>query len=171
MAGAVHRLASPSVRVTVVLMLSGWLGASMLFGAVLAPAAFRVLPSRMLAGMVVGGVLPSVLVAGVVCGGGLAAAAVGHASRRRRSVCLVAALLLAGGCATGEVIAGWGIDRVRGAIDGPIGALADNDPRRIAFGRLHGLSVAALGVAMAGAVLGLAALLPSILSQEKADAA
>ena len=50
----------------VALLLAAWLGAGVLFAAVVAPAAFAVLPSRNLAGALVGRVLPVVLIAGVV---------------------------------------------------------------------------------------------------------
>src|ERR1043165_9689779 len=50
------------------LMLAAWLGAGILVAAVVAPAAFRVLPSRTMAGAVVGAVLPVILVSGLVIG-------------------------------------------------------------------------------------------------------
>jgi hypothetical protein len=40
------------------------------------------------------------------------------------------------------------IERVRKEIAGPVEQLSPDDPRRIAFGRLHAASVAWLGVAM-----------------------
>ncbi len=43
---------------------------------------------------------------------------------------------------------GQRIDQLRATIAGPVDALAVTDPRRIEFGRLHGLSVGALGVGM-----------------------
>src|SRR5215467_11134812 len=46
--------------------LSVWLGAAVLLAAVVAPAAFDVLPSRTMAGDVVGRVLAALLYAGVV---------------------------------------------------------------------------------------------------------
>src|SRR4051812_35395915 len=55
-------------RVTIlqIMLLSAWLGAAILVAAVLAPAAFRVLPTRTLAGAIVGAVLPVVFVSGLV---------------------------------------------------------------------------------------------------------
>ena len=50
----------------VALLLSAWLGASILFAAVVAPAAFTILPSRSLAGALVGRVLPVVFASGLV---------------------------------------------------------------------------------------------------------
>jgi hypothetical protein len=63
-----------------------------------------------------------------------------------------AAIVMALACTAGLGI-GWRIDRVRLAIAGPIDALAVDDPRRIAFGRLHASSVALLGAAMVAALV------------------
>ena len=48
------------------ILLSAWLGAGVLFATVVAPAAFAVLPSRELAGALVGRVLPVIFVSGIV---------------------------------------------------------------------------------------------------------
>jgi hypothetical protein len=57
-------LSAREASVSVVLLLAAWLGAGMLLAAVVAPAAFAVLPSRTLAGALVGRVLPTVFIAG-----------------------------------------------------------------------------------------------------------
>src|SRR5215475_10311027 len=46
-------------------LLSLWIGATVLFAAVVAPALFAVLPSRVTAGEVVGKILPVLLYAGI----------------------------------------------------------------------------------------------------------
>ncbi|MDQ6886283.1 MAG: DUF4149 domain-containing protein [Gemmatimonadota bacterium] len=161
-----RRSASRRLRMTVVVLLSGWLGAAILFAAVLAPAAFRLLPSAALAGGVIGGVLPPLFLSGFVCGGALGAVAIGLARDQRRSPCFAAGVLMAAACAGDQLVVGRAIERVRGSIGGPVGELAANDPRRVAFGRLHGLSIAMLALAMAGAGSGLAMLLPSTHSRE-----
>src|SRR6476660_908708 len=51
-----------------VALLAAWLGAATVFAAVVAPAAFDVLPSRTLAGALVGRVLPVLFWSGVVVG-------------------------------------------------------------------------------------------------------
>jgi hypothetical protein len=51
------------------------------------------------------------------------------------------------------------IERVRAAIGGPVDALDPGDPRRQAFGRLHGLSVAWMGIGGLAALLVLVILL------------
>ena len=125
-----------------------WIGASLLFAAVVAPALFATLANRTLAGDVVGRVLPALLYGGILVSlltltlepaagyrlawRGAAAAVVGLAS--------VVALAI-----------GWRIDRLRATIGGPVDALAANDSRRIEFGRVHGLSVAALGLGLLAA--------------------
>jgi hypothetical protein len=126
------------------------LGASALFAAVVAPAAFAVLPSRSLAGALVGRVLPVLFVAGIgvaVIGLLLDRAAAGIMPRVRRA----ALVLVAVACAIAQFVVAPRIERVRRQIDGPIEQLAPDDPRRSAFGRLHAVSVAWLGLAMVGA--------------------
>jgi hypothetical protein len=70
-----------------------------------------------------------------------------------------AALLAGAACA----VAQFGIDpriaRLRAEIGGPVERLSSDDPRRVAFGLLHGYSVAGLGVAMLAATVSLAFLL------------
>ena len=132
------------------LLLSAWLGAATLFSAVVAPAAFDALPSRTLAGALVGRVLPVIFIAGIVVavvslvldrGRG------GRSPRVRRTALIVMALA----CGAAQFGVAPRIERVRGQIDGPIEQLAEGDPRRVAFGRLHAISVVWLGLAMLGA--------------------
>ena len=54
--------------VAVIALLAAWLGATIIVGAVVAPAAFAVLPTRTLAGAVVGRVLPPLFWSGAVIG-------------------------------------------------------------------------------------------------------
>jgi len=56
------------VPVTETIVLAVWIGAALLFTLVVAPAAFAVLPTRTLAGALVGRVLPVIFYAGVVAG-------------------------------------------------------------------------------------------------------
>jgi hypothetical protein len=67
-----------------------------------------------------------------------------------------AALALVAACAAAQLVIAPRIERIRGAA-GAMEALDPSDPRRQAFGRLHGLSVMWMGVG------GLAALLALIL--------
>ena len=143
------------------LLLSAWLGASILFAAVVAPAAFAVLPSRSLAGALVGRVLPVVFVAGIVIalvGLALDRADAGRSLPVRRAALVVIAVA----CAAAQFGVGPRIERVRREINRPIEQLAPDDARRVAFGRLHAVSVGWLGLAMlsAATVLVLISLAP-----------
>ena len=134
----------------VALLLSAWLGAAILMAGVVAPAAFAVLPSRTLAGEMVGRVLPVVFIAGMVVGLGslwLDRGEVGRGLRVRR----VATTLLVVSCAAAQFVVTPRIDEIRRGIGGPIEQVATDDPRRVAFGRLHAVSVAWLGLAMLSA--------------------
>lgn len=129
------------------ILLSAWLGAAVLVATVVAPAAFAVLPSRTLAGALVGRVLPVLFVAGLVVA--LASLSLdsgdhGRAIRVRRALLVVAAV----SCAAAQFAVAPRIERVRKEIAGPVEQLSPDDPRRVAFGRLHAASVAWLGVAM-----------------------
>ena len=132
------------------ILVAGWLGAATIVAAVVAPAAFRVLPSRSLAGALVGQVLPVIFIVGIV----IAMVAVILQARMNRgfglSVIAPYALVLVG-CVVAQFVIGPKIETVRGAITGAVEALDPADPRRIQFGRLHGFSVLWMGVAMLGA--------------------
>lgn len=136
------------------LLMAAWIGAALITVAVVAPGAFAVLPSRTMAGTMVGRVLPALFVAGIAVA--LIAAAVagipspgGAVSGARGAVTSALAAALACG------IAQFGItpklDRLRAEIGGPVDALPADDARRVAFGLFHGYNVAGLGVAMLGA--------------------
>jgi hypothetical protein len=60
-------------------------------------------------------------------------------------------------CGIAQWIVGPRIERLRQEIGGPLDALPLDDVRRVAFGRLHGASVAWLGVAMLAAAVALVA--------------
>lgn len=137
-----------------IVLLSLWLGAAFVVAAVVAPAAFDVLPTRTLAGALVGRVLPVLFWSGVVIG--LVVLWLGWsvpfpASRSVAALVLVASSLVA------QLVIAPRIERVRARIGGPLEALDPSNPLRQAFGRLHGLSVACLGAG------GLAALVILVL--------
>jgi hypothetical protein len=135
--------------------LSVWLGAALLFAAVVAPAVFAVLPSRTTAGDIVGRVLPALLWAGLVISllVGLLEAVAQNATFTANWRAGMS--LLVGLACVWALLIGQRIDKLRASIGQPIDALPTTDPRRVDFGRLHALSVAVLGVAILGA-LGLA---------------
>ena len=136
------------------LLLSAWLGAATLFSAVVAPAAFAALPSRTLAGAVVGRVLPVVFIAGIVIAAvslGFDRAWRGRLPRVRR----IALVVIAVACGAAQFYVGPRIESVRRDIAGPVEQLAPSDERRVTFGRLHAVSVGWLGLAMIAAATAL----------------
>lgn len=135
--------------------LAFWLGGSVLFSAVVAPAAFAVLPTRTLAGDIVARVLPVVFYSGIVIGAIVIAIETIDAGEWRWSATLVSGAVIVIACVLAQFIVGSRIDLVRSRISGPVDALAPGDPLRVEFGRLHGVSVALLGVAMLAAAVAL----------------
>jgi hypothetical protein len=121
-----------------------WLGATLLFTAVVAPAVFAVLPTRALAGLVVGRVLPVLFWSGALVGLVLA---VGSDGWRR-----VAALVLVAATLGAQLGVAPRIERARAALGPSVEDVPSDDPRRAAFGRLHGISVLLLGIGMLGAL-------------------
>jgi hypothetical protein len=141
----------PTTRlVASAVLLAAWLGAAALAAAVVAPAAFAVLPTRALAGALVGRVLPPLFVAGVVVG--VAAAALQWGGGPARGARVALPLVIALTCAVAQLGVAPRIARVRGEIGPSVEALAPTDPRRREFGRLHGVSVALLGLAGLAAI-------------------
>lgn len=135
-------------------ILALWIGAALLTAAVVAPAAFAVLPTRALAGALVGRVLPVIFVSGAlagVLGAVLAWSGDGPHARLRAGLCAATAVA----CLVAQFVIGPRIARLRAEMGPNIEALAVTDPRRAQFGKLHGFSVAWMGVGMlaAGAAL------------------
>lgn len=147
-------------------LLSAWLGASVLFAGVVAPAAFAVLPSRTLAGALVGRVLPTLFISGIVAAVvslWLDRPATGRRPRARR----IALVVLALSCAAAQFVVAPRIERLREEIGGSIEQLPATDARRVAFGRLHAISVGWLGLAMAAA--GVTIALSSLTARGRRD--
>ncbi len=135
------------------LAIAAWLGAALITVAVVAPGAFAVLPSRSMAGTMVGRVLPALFIAGIIIG--LVAAgitSVRPATGATRGA-MVTGLLCGVACAFAQFLITPKLDRLRAEIGGPVDALSPEDPRRVAFGLFHGYNVAGLGVAMLGAAV------------------
>jgi len=132
-----------------VILLAAWLGAAILVAAVVAPAAFRVLPTRTLAGAVVGEVLPVIFVSGIVVA---AISALVEPRNGARAVVRFAPLVVVVvACIVAQFVIGPRIEAVRASIAGAVDALDATDPRRVQFGKLHAFSVLWMGVAMLGA--------------------
>lgn len=142
--GGRRALGTPSAYLV---MLSLWLGATLFFSLVVARAAFQVLPSRSLAGQLVGQTLPVLLLAGVV--GGILAlwAELGSAPATGRRLRL--------GCAAGLAIlseaanlVGQHVDRLLESAGNAFESLSPADATRVVFGLWHGAAVLLLGLAM-----------------------
>ncbi|HEX5436379.1 MAG TPA: DUF4149 domain-containing protein [Gemmatimonadaceae bacterium] len=132
-----------------IVVLCLWLGAVIYFVAAVAPAAFRALPSRALAGALIGQTLPVIFVSGL-CAGILVAllALSGQRAIAWRGVQLGGGVAVAVLCAVGQFIVDARIDKLRMAIGPAFETLSPSDPARLAFARLHMLSVASLGLAV-----------------------
>jgi hypothetical protein len=147
---------TPNARfLTSALLISFWGGAAMLTIAIVTPAAFAVLPTRTLAGSLVGRVLPALFVSGILLGATVAALALSAGSRGAALTAALAAVA----CAVAQFVINPRIARMREDIGGPVDALPLDDARRVAFGLLHGYSVGGLGVAMLAAAVSLGYLL------------
>ena len=144
-----------SAAVAQVIVLATWLGAVVFFGAFVAPAAFAVLPTRALAGAVVGRTLPPLFLAGMPVGALVSVTSL--IGRKAVGRALMGGALVMS-CAISHLVVGAKIDSLRQAIGSSLDALPPADPRRVMFGRLHALSVAGLGVGVlaAGVALWLA---------------
>jgi Domain of unknown function (DUF4149) len=151
--------------ITSIILLSAWLGAALFFSAATAPALFRILPTRALAGTVVGRTLPVVFVSGVAVGIPVALLAWRFTPpATARLVVAVSACGMAVVCAIAQLGIGARIAHLRRSLPATLESLPPGDPARLEFGRLHGLSVASLGLAMLLAVVALGALASHISS-------
>lgn len=138
------------------LILALWLGGALLFVAVVAPAAFAVLPTRTLAGSLVGRVLPVLFHAGALVGIAVVVLEMGAHRRGMVTGRMAAGLVMLVSCFIAQYVIGPRIAALRLQIGGAIDALPLDDARRAAFGRLHGLSVLWLGAAAIAALVALA---------------
>jgi len=120
----------------IAIAVSAWLGAAVFFTASVAPAAFAVLASTTSAGALIGRVLPVLFLAGLAIGLG---AALFERSWRRW-----AGFVMAGACAIDQFSIGRRIHQMQ--------ALPETAAGRMAFGRLHTLSVAFFGIAVIAAL-------------------
>jgi hypothetical protein len=144
------------------LLLASWLGAAILFSAVVAPSAFRVLRAfdlpnaNEIAGTIVTRTLSVINTSGFILGlllviGSLAV----KRSYRQRSFVLEIVMLMILSITTGlgEWIIAAKMRGLRAAMHLPIDQVALNDPNRLAFAALHGYSVTALGIAIIAALI------------------
>ncbi len=132
-----------------------WGGAALLVVSTVAPAAFRVLPTRSLAGALVGEVLPVLFSSGLLIG--VLVLVLTPRGAPQSVLRRIGGAGIVASCAVAQLVIAPKIAALRERIGPSIEALAATDPLRVQFGKLHGLSVLALGVAMLFALLALAA--------------
>jgi hypothetical protein len=143
--------------ITEAIVLAFWLGAALFFVAVVAPGAFAVLPTRMIAGAIIGRVLRVLFLSGVLAGLLVILVEWRVPSRRAVTGRMVGGFVTVVSCVIAQFAIAPRIEVLRGQIGGSLDSLPAGDARRMAFGRLHGLSVVLLGIAML-AMLGALAL-------------
>jgi hypothetical protein len=144
------------LRFVAIVGLALWMGGLVALGAITAPTLFSVLETaqgpagRELAGAAFGAVFERfqylALGLGLIVGASLGIrAAIGPRPRhfKLRLWSVIGLLVISG--ATAFVVAPR-IDRIRTSVASPIAGLPETDSRRVAFGRLHGLSNALMVV-------------------------
>jgi hypothetical protein len=138
------------LRVASLVILAFWVGGLAALGLVAAPAIFATLEAhdpaggRTLAGLVFGVVFERFQYSALLLGTLLVALLIVRALLGPRPLRFAwriwaVVLMMAAGAASTFVIAPR-IDRIRRDTVGAVAALADTDPRRVEFNRLHGLS-------------------------------
>jgi hypothetical protein len=143
------------------ILLSLWLGATLFFGAVVAPSAFAVLRSfdltnaSEIAGSIVTRCLSVLNIAGFILGLFLLLSV--FVCTKTTLLRFLLEMLSAGVIVLATGIGHWVIAArmraLRVAMSVPIDQIRPDDPRRIEFNHLHGYSVNTLGLAMIAAVL------------------
>ena len=122
------------------LLIALWLGGAVFFSFVVAPTAFRVLPTHELAGALVTETITVVNLSGLVIGvflfASLLLSAGGYVARRARRVEGVSLLIVLGACGIGHSLSRHMVD-LRGAMGRPIDRVPLDDPARVAFDSLH----------------------------------
>ena len=139
-----------------IIVLGIWLGAALFFVAVVAPAVFAALPTRALAGAIVGRVLPVLFYTGAVAGLVVMLVEWRVSPRTPVTARIVAGFVTGVACAIAQFGIAPRIAAIRAQIGGSLDSLPAGDARRVAFGRLHGLTVAWLGIAAFAALIALA---------------
>lgn len=127
---------------------AAWLGASLLASAVVAPAAFSVLPTSSLAGDLVGRVLPPVFWSGVLVALATAWFSWRGGNRLERFVPILWAVALL----VAQVAIAPKIEAMRRSLGSSPSSLDSSDSQRQAFAALHGASVGLLGMGMIAAL-------------------
>jgi uncharacterized protein DUF4149 len=130
------------------IVLAAWIGATLYFSAVVTRAAFAVLPTRTLAGALVGQTLPILFDTGMLVGAILVCAALLSPASAGRTASLVGGIAILVLTALARFVILARIAHLRASMPAVIDSLPVTDPSRRAFGQLHAMSVGALGLAM-----------------------
>jgi hypothetical protein len=135
-------------------LLSCWLGVMAFFSFVVAPTAFRVLPTQHLAGQVVSRSLGVAEIVGLVIGSVLLLILLFSRGRKTRRFLfeLIVTALMTAAMAMSRVVSGWMHDLRVQAGDG-LYALPASDPIRSSFDQMHKYSVGLTGFALLGALV------------------
>jgi hypothetical protein len=149
------------LNLTRLILLSIWLGATLFFGAVVAPAAFSVLRSfgltnaTEIAGLIVTRCLSVVNLAGFIVGLFLLVTIVIRPKPNglRFLLELLSAAVIVLTTAIGHWVIAARMHALRIAMSIPVDQIRADDPRRIEFNYLHGYSVNMLGLAMIAALV------------------
>ena len=144
------------------LLIGLWLGAAVYFSSVVAPSVFAVLRSFYLpnvgeiAGTLVTRTLSVVNVSGFIISLFLLATAVAldkGLGKRSYFLELASLIVMAVSTGAGQWVIAARMRALRVAMVLPIDQVPFDDPRRVAFNRLHGYSVTALSIAMIAAMI------------------
>jgi hypothetical protein len=152
-----------ALRFCYLLALVVWMGGIAVIGGLAAPATFEVMQARhgeqgrVLAGAVVGEVLRRFHIVTYVAGALLFASLLGMKLLGPRPVAFgmrmaVITAMLAITLFSGLWVSGR-IEAIRREVPGPVSALPEEDPRRAAFGRLHGVSTILMFVNLLGGLM------------------
>lgn len=135
-------------------LLSCWLGVMAFFSFVVAPTAFRVLPTQHLAGQIVSRSLGVVEIAGLVIGVTLLLILLFSRGRKTRRFLfeLIVTAVMTAAMVTSRVVSGW-MHSLRLQAGEGLYALPASDPIRTGFDQLHKYSVGLMTVAMLGALV------------------
>ena len=142
-------------------LLGLWLGAALLFSAVVAPAVFGVLRqfglanANEIAGSIVTRTLTVINLSGFLIGVAMLVATLfwKSASRSTHGLQLLSLAVLTIATAVGHWVVAARMLAWRAALVLPIDRIASDDPRRQAFNKLHGYSVTLLATAMIAALV------------------
>ena len=152
-----------ALRFAGLLALAVWVGGLVALGAIAAPAIFdavtlrQIADGRALSGAIFGEILRrfhlvAYACAAAVIGSLIIRAVLGPRPRRFAVRLAIAAVMLAATAYSGLIVSPR-IERLRTDIGVSPSSLAESDPRRAAFGQLHGLSTALQFVPLVGGLL------------------